>query len=697
MPSLALTVTLSKIAACGFLLALAATPLAALDPEDLVRLRNLGPPQFSPDGQRVAFAVSAARIGAATSEFHDEVWIAASDGSGSHQLTRSTGNSFAPQFAPASAGPLLAFLSDRSGDVQIWRIHPDQGEAQQLTQLPGDVGPFQFSPDGQEIAFLYTPPSASRQAQEAAKDDAQVVDTEFRFRHLYRLRLTADGAAASAPQPVTQGEVHIVSYDYSPDGQRFVVTHQPTPRIWEWRNTEISWVSVHGGDLVPLVRHPGADFAATFSPDGRTVAFMSDRGVRTWARDWRLCWVAVAAAGEVSPPAPGEVVVLPRTWDSMPGFVDDAWLRWAADGNGLFYSEYERTSHQLFFAPKDGGAYRRITPTPGFNYGFALSRDGQRVAYIAQDCETPPEVRVRDLITGKERTVSRCHADLPPLPAGRSSEVRWSSFDGTEIEGILHLPPTPAGTRRPLLVHLHGGPTTAFQREYAFEPRWLASHGFAVLQVNPRGSAGYGRDFRLANLRDWGGADVRDVLAGIDHLVQAGSVDPDRLGVYGASYGGFLTGMMIAHSRRFQAAVISAGPTHLASFVGTADLEGFIQSFMESEPWTAAELWRDRSAIYHAPEITTPTLILHGQEDRRVPVSQGQEFYRALRRAGVPTELVLYPRAGHGLQEPKQQIDSLRRHLAWFSRWLLDAAAAGNQATDPADPADTPDTADSKG
>lgn len=652
------------------LLTFASTSLVtALEPEDFLAQRFIGAPNLAADGRLVAYAVSESRVGPEESSFHTEIWISTTAGSGSYQLTRSPEGAFDPRFSPNPEGSLLAFRSSRGGDgVQIWLIRPELGEAWQLTYVDGGVGDFRFSPDGREIAFLVTDPkSAARQAAEKAMEDVTVVDAEPRYQHLYRVAVAPQAGARDELRRLTSGDFHVSAFDYSPDGKRLIVVHQPTPHLWGWRQTDLSLLDVESGEMSPLVRHPGMDLGAVFSPDGRTVAFLSNRGVETWARDWRLCLI---------PADGGEVTVLPRTWDSMPGFMDDYHLAWAADGSGIYYSEFERTSHHLFFAPADGTTYRRISPHPGFNLGFDLVAAGGLIAYVGEDYDAPAEVWILDTTNGEKRAVSRVNAALPPLPAAPTREVRWRSFDGLEIEGILHLPAGEKDGPWPLLVHLHGGPTSAFFREYAFQHRLLGEQGFAVLRVNPRGSTAYGVDFRLANLRDWGGKDVRDVLAGVDHLVAEGIADPDRLGVFGGSYGGFLTAMTISRTRRFKAAVVTAGTANLVSFAGTSDLDGFDQSFLESEPWENPELWHDRSAVSHAGEITTPTLILHGEEDARVPVSQGYELHTALRRAGVPVEMVVYPRAGHGPSEPKQIVEHLRRQSAWFTRWLLTPDAA---------------------
>lgn len=638
--------------------------IRALEPGDLLTQRYLWQSSLSADGHWLAYPVAEARVGPEESRLETQIWLSSSDGEVRFQLTRGEKDAFDPAWSPDAE--LLAFRSARGGEeVALWLIRRSGGEAWRLTDVDGPVGTFRWSPDGRSIAFLMTnPPDPARKAAEKALDDALVVEHAYRFDHLYRVPVDPEADAPVTATRITAGEFHVVGFDWSPDGDRLVFTHHPTPRADEWRNSDLSVVPSTGGEPVPLVRSPGMDTGPQFSPDGRFVAFVSDRGRRTWARDWRLCLV---------PSDGGTVRVLPATQGGMPGEdLEGGLVGWSADGRWLYYTELEGTSVHLYRMPIDGGGYQRVTSAPGTKRGFTLNRETSRVAYVSEDLELPAEVWIRSTGDGSPRPVSRVNAHLPPLPAVRTEAVRWRSFDGLEIEGLLHLPAGyRPGTRLPLLVELHGGPTWAFLRTYGLYDRQFVVRGFALLQVNPRGSDGYGRAFRLANLGDWGGKDVKDVLAGVDHLVAEGIADPERLGVFGWSYGGFLTGQTISHSQRFKAAIVGAGVSHLASFTGTTDITGFVPSFLESEFWNQPELWRDRSTVYHAGEIVTPTLIVHGENDVRVPVTQGYELYRALRRAGVETRLVVYPRSGHGVNEPKLAVDLLRRQIAWFDEHLL--------------------------
>jgi dipeptidyl aminopeptidase/acylaminoacyl peptidase len=205
----------------------------------------------------------------------------------------------------------------------------------------------------------------------------------------------------------------------------------------------------------------------------------------------------------------------------------------------------------------------------------------------------------------------------------------------------------------------------------------FAERGYAILRVNPRGSGGYGAAFRAANKRDWGGGDYADILCGVDRLIERGISDPERLGIMGWSYGGYMTSWTITQTSRFKAASVGAGVTNLMSFNGTTDIPGFVPDYFEAEFWDDPAVYREHSAMFQIKDVTTPTLIQHGQEDKRVPLSQGKELYNALKRQGVEVEMIIYPRQEHGPSEPRLIMDVIQRNLDWFDRWIREGEDEG--------------------
>jgi len=307
----------------------------------------------------------------------------------------------------------------------------------------------------------------------------------------------------------------------------------------------------------------------------------------------------------------------------------------------------------------------------------ALNRTGTALGFVVQDVDRAPEPYASRLgpvlAPHKLATVQPAFA----APLGRSEPLTWKSPDGRSIEGILTYPVDHRpGTKVPLLLVIHGGPAGVFSRTFIGAPSpyplaAFAAHGYAVLRANPRGSSGYGKAFRVANRADWGGGDYQDLMSGVDRVVAMGVADPERLGVMGWSYGGFMTSWVVTQTKRFKAASAGAAVTNLMSFTGVTDIPGFVPDYFGGEYWDTFDAWRAHSALFAVKGVTTPTLIQHGDADDRVPISQGYEFYNALKRQGVTTRMTVYPRQPHSFTEPKMTLDAARANLEWFDRFIL--------------------------
>ncbi|MCA1598271.1 MAG: S9 family peptidase, partial [Chloroflexi bacterium] len=304
----------------------------------------------------------------------------------------------------------------------------------------------------------------------------------------------------------------------------------------------------------------------------------------------------------------------------------------------------------------------------------SVSADGRRVAMVRSDGGRPDDLWVWDAAAGP-RQLTDVNPWLRDKRLGRQSEIEWASFDGETIRGLLITPPSyEEGRRYPLVVNVHGGPTWLWTDHLHLNwhdwGMWLALQGYVVLLPNPRGSAGRGNRFARANVGDIGGGDYRDVMAGIDTLIDRGMVDADRMGIGGWSYGGTLTPWTLTQTDRFRCAVMGAGICNWVSFAGTCDIRVFGDRLFEAEQVTDVTALWERSALSRVANVRTPTLIVHGEQDHRVPVSQGREFYSALRHLGVPVEYVTYPREGHQVGERRHQRDLLARLRDWYAAYL---------------------------
>jgi dipeptidyl aminopeptidase/acylaminoacyl peptidase len=326
--------------------------------------------------------------------------------------------------------------------------------------------------------------------------------------------------------------------------------------------------------------------------------------------------------------------------------------------------------------PVDGTPQSVYEPAKGvLGIGAALNVTGTHLGFSYETPSDAPEAYVMAIKSPTPQRVSRTNDDLPKLPLGETKVIRWKGKDGLDIEGLLTYPAGyEPGKKYPLILNIHGGPTGVFSENYIgrfsiYPLATFASRGYAILRPNPRGSGGYGKQFRFANIGDWGGKDYEDDMAGVDHVIAMGVADPEHLAVMGWSYGGFMTSWIITHTNRFKAACVGAGVTNLWSFTGTADIPGFLPDYFGGEPWDQFKAFTEHSPMSFVNNVKTPTLILHGEADVRVPTSQGYELYHALKRMGVTTKMVVYPRTPHGPREPKFILDIAQRNLDWADRY----------------------------
>jgi dipeptidyl aminopeptidase/acylaminoacyl peptidase len=638
-------------------LAQAAQSPRPMTPDDVMGVRGVSDPQLSPDGRWVAYVVS---VTDTTENATDsDVWLVRADGTGSpRRLTTSKKSDASPRWSPD--GKRLAFLSAREERPQLWVLDPEGGEAERLTESKTAVSAFAWSPDGARIAYVAArAPTADEERRQRVKDDPIVVDSVFPHTRLWVLDV-ADKKA----RELVQGEFSVGDPQWAPDGRRLAYVVRPTPRADDGSKSDL-WVVAADGAGAPrkLTENPGTDGTPRWSPDGRSIAFLTRPGTSDQVGMLRLA---------VIPADGGAARLLAPDFEYQP---NDVW--WSKDGRTLRLEAPTRTTNNLFELPATGGTPRPLFTEQAWVGSTSMSDDWRTVAVVRSDLRTPPDVHVaRAAARGPLalRKLTDHNPQVRALAIGRTEVLRYKGPGGLDVEGLVIYPADyKPGQRYPLITQVHGGPAGAwldrFPSNYGSYAHVWAGRGWVVFQPNPRGSTGYGEPFLRANIKDWGSGDYQDIQAGIDTLVARGVADPQRLAQAGWSYGGYMTAWTLTQTNRFKAVMVGAGLTNMESMYGTNDIPSTLDGYFGGTPYDNVEEYRKRSAMTFIKQAKTPTLILHGQQDLRVPIGQAQELYLGLKRNGVPVSLVFYPREGHGLGEPRHQLDKMRRELAWMTRW----------------------------
>ncbi len=622
--------------------------------QDTLAIKRMGRVDASPDSRSVLFSVTQAVMTAEKNKYLAQIFLVHDNQV--EQLTAGEHSSYDPQWAPD--GKAFAFLL--RGD--IWRMELESRRVQQLTAVSGGVSSYKWSPDGSYIAFTALGEPAPGTTGE--NNSPRVVGQGGRKQRLWVISVTDILASPGTGKPVTGSDVHVGSpevpgaYQWSRDGQTLIFNHSRSSQQDDWPTTRLASVRLVDGSVQPLGPENCVAWDPQISPDGRWVACkIYDQPEWEWASQVYLLPI------EGGPARP-----LADTADRRPDI-----LGWSADGKVIYYLETHGTRLRLCALPADGSSPRVLFEPEGCIENARLNHTRSTLGFTLQSLAQPLEAHLMRLDDLVPRPMSQVNAAFGDIPVGRTEVIRWKSLDGLEIEGLLTYPCDYDKSKRyPLLVSGHGGPANAWtqffvgMQSFYGQVAAFATQGYAVLRCNVRGSTGYGQAFRRANYRDWGGKDVKDLLTGVDHVIALGVADAQRLGIIGWSYGGYLTAATITQTDRFRAAVIGAGMVNLVSYANGHDSPGFVPSHFGGEVWEVADLLLERSPIAHVDRVTTPTLILHGEDDLRVPVWQGYEFYNALTRRGCPVQMVVYPRTGHTPSDPQSLLDVMDRIQAWM-------------------------------
>jgi dipeptidyl aminopeptidase/acylaminoacyl peptidase len=632
------------------------------EPEMHIKLKAVGAPRVSPDGSRVVYTVNEAVTTADKSEFVTQVWMANVATKRNTQLTFGDKSSTNPKWSPD--GKWIAFLSNRKDNRNnLYRLSIEGGEAEPLTELKSGVSNFDWSPDGRSIAYTMTDPKTEdEEKNDKGRNDFRWVDENLKMSRLYVLPVEKDANGKREPRKLTTANYHVGAFDWSGDSSRIAFSHSKTPIANDWTTADVSIVEVANAKVTVLANTPAAEDSPLYSPDGKSIALIVSDNPPRWAQSSLI---------QIFPASGGQPKNLMASHDGQPGIAG-----WSADSKRIYFSEIKGTGTQLYVVDVAANRIDEIKSTAAVLGGINLNRSGKMLGFTRQTSDTPADAFMASVDTFAPVQISNVNADFKMPPLGKTEVIRWKSKDGKEIEGLLTYPVNyQAGQRVPLLLNVHGGPAGVFVQSFiggrgVYPLASFTSRGYAVLRPNPRGSSGYGAEFRRANTRDWGFGDFQDLMTGVDRVVEMGVADPERLGVMGWSYGGYMTSWIVTQTKRFKAASAGAPVTNLMSFNGTADIPAFVPDYFGGQFWDALDIYQKHSPMFNVKGVTTPTMIQHGEADVRVPISQGYEFYNALKAQGVETRMLVLPRQPHGPTEPKMQLAAMKANLEWFEKYI---------------------------
>jgi dipeptidyl aminopeptidase/acylaminoacyl peptidase len=618
---------------------------------------------ISPSGGRVAW-VETATVLEGTSSDKSAIYVTDLNApNASKRVTAGDGKTLHEEhdLAWSPDGNQTAFLSDAAGHAQLQLFVTDAGgdHSRQLTHLKGFLSAPAWSPSGQSIALLFTE-DATRASGPLAAETPDSGDID---ENLHEQRLAIVDLRTGQLRQISPPDLYVYEFDWAPDSKHLVISAAHGNGDNNWYVAGLFSIDAASSAMVPVLETPGMQIGAPrWSPDGLTIAFigglMSDEPI---------------VAGDIySVPARGGNQV-----NLTPGMkMSASWIAWLPDSKSIMFSAIAdgrtaiaKVNNSTSKVSELWAGDERVSDAP-YNTNLSLARDGRSSAVVRQSFAQPPEVWAGEI--GDWKQITKRNASLRPA-WGKSVSLHWTTDIGP-VQGWLTYPATFDPSRKyPLVVRVHGGPSWAVIPYWP--TRWdfamaLPSQGYFVLQPNFRGSYGQGEKYTAANVKDFGYGDLRDVMAGIDGAIQAAPIDPDRLGITGWSYGGYMAMWAVTQTNRFRASVAGAGISNWLSYYGENKVDQWLIPFMGTSVYDNPEAYAKSSPISFIKQVKTPTLVVVGDSDGECPPPQSYEFWHALKTLGVPTRLVIYPHEGHHFGDAVHSRDMIERSVGWFNQYL---------------------------
>jgi len=663
---------LNSWCAIAFVAAVGAAAQRGITAEDYFAIESINDAHLSPDGKQVVYAITT--VDRQKNRRDTAIWVVAVSGIVAPRRLSAEGvSSSSPRWSPD--GTRIAFLSARGAAAsaddpphpQIWILTLAGGEAQALTHLKNGAGVFQWSPDGNRLVVLSRTGPSDNVAASARKSDVRhYTDILYKFNDTgwyddKRSHLFIVDAANGNTRQLTSGDNwNDTDPQWSPDSTRIAFVSDRSGKENQENSKKDVWaIPAVGGALTKISDHAFDDSMPRWSPDGKQIVFAG----QTERRQFPKLYIAPAAGGKSTLVA-DDLDLIPTA------------LQWGPGARELRFESGYRGTTQIFRVDMDARKVAQVTTGERGIHGFDINPKAAEMTYLANDFRRPDDLCLSGLDGKGERQLTHLNAALwLELAPAQVERMPYKSTDGWDIDGFLVKPVGwQVGKKYPMILSVHGGPAGQYGVDWYHEFQVYAAKGWAVFFCNPRGSTGYGQKFERGIVNNWGGMDYQDVMAGVDAVLKQNPwIDADRLGVTGGSYGGFMTNWILGHTTRFKAAVTLRSVSNFISDEGTRDgayghaddFEGFVFDHFD-EYWNA-------SPLKYAKNVKTPTLILHSDNDFRVPLEQGEQWFRALKHYGVNAELVIFPRENHNLTrtgEPKHLVESLNWQCYWFDRFL---------------------------
>ena len=655
--------------------------------DDLYRIQLAADPQISPDSDHIVFTVQ--RVERETEKKYTNLWLAGVDDGRLRPFTHGKWTDSQPRWSPD--GKTIAFLSNRGNEeqMQLHLIPLDGGEARPLTDLKGSFGSYEWSPDGARLVCQFRKKDAD--ALEREKDE-QKKKLGVSFRHITRTDYKFDGAgylpverwhiwivdaASGEATQLTDGDKDETEPRWSPDGRSilFVSNRSDNPDM-DLDASELYLIPAAGGEMQQVETHPGRKFGPSFSPDGSQVAYYGRPLRGRWYQNACLYVAPLAGGGSRNVSGPSDLHLAPATTGDIASDHPLVAPVWSPDGARVYCRATFRGNQSLVSYDVAGeGEPEWHIDEPSLLGSYTFDPARKRIAYVWSTMDDPTQIVVRDLPDGEPRTLTELNDWLADIVAGEIEEVWFKAADGYELQGwILKPPGFDPGQRYPSILQIHGGPQMQFGNLYSHEFHYLAAAGYVVYWCSPRGGQGHGEAHAKAIYGQWGTVDYDDIMAWADYLEGQPYIDPERMGVTGGSYGGYMTTLIIGRTDRFEAAVAQRVVSNFLSFYGSSDLNFGLEHLAgTAAPWEDVQTCWALSPISAIGNARTPTLIIHSENDYRCDQEQGEQVFIALKRLGVDTEMLLLPGESHGVSRggrTDRRIARLEYMLGWFERYL---------------------------